>query len=292
DALTDSVNRITDEARAGDLVIFSFAGHGSRVPEKDSDEKDEVFVLAGFDTKGPGIRERIYDKEIFRWLARLDPQGGSVVFVADSCHSGGISKTVDPRIGQLTYRSLRYVDDETQANPAAGTYYVPRDRGLSRAEAAETTAADELKHLTFLAAVDKTLSSPEIAISGEPTPRGALSYAFARAIEGSADLNADGRVTRRELIDFMRNGVYTLTERKQEPVFAPLARLDEPVFALGTAQSAPPTVKDQGQIATTAPAGANAAATVTPVLASASTDAVRIGVLNGSVPPGNSIGRV
>jgi len=207
-----------------------------------------------------------------------------VLLVADTCHSGGLSKTIDPRIGQLSYRSLRYVDDPAAANPAAGTYYVPRERLIAPPQGAEATAADELKHLTFLAAVDKWSKTPEIAVAGEPTPRGALSYAFARAVQGNADLDGDGRVTRRELIDYMRNTTHALTERKQEPVFAPLARLDEVVYALG------PMPGGGAETAPAKPSGTTVAA-VTPGPTPAS-GIVRVGVLNGAVPPRDALGPI
>jgi hypothetical protein len=46
----------------------------------------------------------------------------------------------------------------------------------------------------FLAAVDRKTKSPEVSIPGVAGLRGALSYAVARAIEGDADFNADGRM--------------------------------------------------------------------------------------------------
>jgi hypothetical protein len=291
-AVSDKVRELVDEARAGDLVIIAFAGHGaqepSQAPTADNGGKDEIFVLAGFDPDGPGVRERLLDKEIFWWLSRLDAKGASVVFVADTCHSGGLSKTIDPRIGQLSYRALRYVDDPAEANPAAGTYHVPRERLIDPPKGAEATAADALQHMTFLAAVDKWSKTPEIRISGEPTPRGALSYAFARAVQGNADLDGDGRVTRRELIDYMRDTTHALTERKQEPVFAPLARLDEVVYALGAMQGAAPATNNETPAAK--PSGATVAS-VTPGPGPAS-GIIRVGILNGPVPPRESLGPI
>src|SRR5262245_34365691 len=52
-----AINRLISDARSGDLVIISFAGHGSQLPERvkgsDPDGVDEIFVLAGFDSTGP-----------------------------------------------------------------------------------------------------------------------------------------------------------------------------------------------------------------------------------------------
>jgi hypothetical protein len=289
-AVSDKVRELVDEARAGDLVIIAFAGHGaqepSQAPTQDNAGKDEIFVLAGFDPDGPGVRERLLDKEIFWWLSRLDAKGASVVFVADTCHSGGLSKTIDPRIGALSYRALRYVDNPAEADPAAGTYHLPRERLIEPPKGAETTAADALKHMTFLAAVDKWSKTPEIKIAGEPTPRGALSYAFARAVQGNADLDGDGRVTRRELIDYMRSTTHALTERKQEPLFAPLARLDEVVYALG------PVLGGQPPTSNVPPNAAVSTASIAPVPPATSPGVIRVGVINGPVPPPESVGPI
>jgi caspase domain-containing protein len=291
-AVSDKVRELVDEARAGDLVIIALAGHGaqepSQAPTQENAGKDEIFVLAGFDPDGPGVRERLLDKEIFWWLSRLDAKGASVLFVADTCHSGGLSKTIDTRIGQLSYRALRYVDNPAEADPAAGTYHLPRERLIEPPKGAEATAADGLKHMTFLAAVDKWSKTPEIKIAGEPTPRGALSYAFARAVQGNADLDGDGRVTRRELIDYVRNTTHALTERKQEPLFAPLARLDDVVYALGPIAAA--TAATSSETPAAKPSGATVAS-VTPEPTPIS-GIIRVGVINGPVPPREALGPI
>ncbi|VFU09594.1 protein of unknown function [Methylocella tundrae] len=51
----------------------------------------------------------------------------------------------------------------------------------------------------FLAAVDKNSKAPEIKVPGVDGYRGALSYALARALEGAADANGDGKITIEEL---------------------------------------------------------------------------------------------
>ena len=278
-AITQAMTDIIAQARAGDLVIITFAGHGSQEPAKvvtkDNSGLDEVFILAGFDEDGPPLAERLLDKEIFNWLSQLDAKGVSVVFLADTCHGGGLSKTVDPRIGHLSYRALRYVKTRAEANPAAGTYTIAQDPlQAETAQLPEAPATDDLKRLTFLAAVDKWHETPEIMVPPEPTPRGAVSYAFARALEGKADLDHDGRITRRELISYMRDKTRDLTERGQEPEFAPLARLDDVVFNLGGAT----------QVAT----AHDFAVDARPPAPDAE---IKVGVLNGAVPDKDAVGR-
>jgi len=280
-AMTQAMTNVVAQARSGDLVILTFAGHGAQEPAKvvtkDNSGLDEVFILAGFDEDGPPAAERLLDKEIFNWLSQLDAKGVGVVFVADTCHGGGLSKTVDPRIGHLSYRALRHVKTRAEANPAAGTYYIADDPLATAVHVPEAPATDDLKKLTFLAAVDKWTEAPEILIPlPEPTPRGAISYAFARAIEGKADLDHDGRITRRELIGYIRDKTRDLTERGQEPVFAPLARLDDVVFSFGGTTATPVVVASRAVPDESKPAAQDAA--------------IKVGVLNGAVPAKGDVG--
>ena len=50
--------------------------------------------------------------------------------------------------------------------------------------------------------------SPEIRVPGVDGLRGALSYAVARAFEGNADADQDGKVTLKELFANVRQVVY------------------------------------------------------------------------------------
>ena len=183
-AVSAAMLRFIRETRPGDLVLISFAGHGSQEPARvktaENNGVEESFMLAGFDGEGPATRERLLDREIFEWLYQIDAKGASVVFLADSCHGGGLSKTVDSRIGRLSYRAVHRVNSRAEA-ARPGTYYIADDQLATSPSAGENTAGEELRQLTFIAAVDRNTESPEIRIQSEPTPRGAVSYAFARA---------------------------------------------------------------------------------------------------------------
>jgi hypothetical protein len=279
--VTAAMDHLINQVRSGDLVIITFAGHGSQVPAlvrtPENGGMEELFILTDFAEEGPGLQEHLFDREIFVWLSQLDAKGAAVIFLADSCHGGGMSKEIDPRIGPLTYRSLRYVNNKSEANGQAGTYYIPPNKlavPVGTQGVGEVTAAEQLHGLTFLAAVDKWTEAPEIRIPDVATPRGAVSYAFARAVEGKADLDNDGRVTRRELLNYVREKTFALTERGQQPVFAPAERLDETVFAFG----APTASNVAGNDGLTPPTPEKAI--------------IRIGVLNGAAPGQESLGPV
>src|SRR5215470_5511333 len=290
-ALSDAIARIVSRTTRNDLVIISFAGHGSQEPARvttaENGGKQELFMLAGLEMEGPATSERIRDTEIYGWLSQINATGATTIFVADTCHGGGLSKAVDPRLGGLTYRALRMVATKEEAAASPDAYYIADDRLGVSSGVGEASAAEDLKGLTFVAAVDKAMKAPEIPILGESTTRGVVSYAFARALAGAADTNRDGRTTRRELITYIRDKVHDLTERRQEPVFAPLDRLDDVLFvtgeggltaaALNSSSPTEPTVRPKPLVQTTT--------------APVELPPFRIAVVNGAPPAVEKLGR-
>src|SRR6202007_2081507 len=74
----DAINRLVDVSKAGDLVIISFAGHGSQEPDlvkgPEKDGMDEIFLMKDFDfdPAKPGRDEKIVDDEMNHWLSQLN----------------------------------------------------------------------------------------------------------------------------------------------------------------------------------------------------------------------------
>jgi hypothetical protein len=220
--------RLIATAADGDLVILTFAGHGSqedeRIPGSEPDGKDEVFLLWGFGLDGEDTRERLIDDEVYDYLKRLGARGAHILFLADSCHGGGMTKSVDPRGSKLSVRGMEAVSSPEQAT--RGKYYLPRSKDrliLPPTLAPDDDATKELPNLTFLGAVEPHVLAPEIKIHGIESMRGAASYTLARALEGAADAegNRDGRTTRRELLSFMRKSVRNITQNWQNPILEP-----------------------------------------------------------------------
>ncbi|OWV70541.1 caspase [Rhizobium sp. R634] len=202
-----AIASVTERAEEGDLVVLGIAGHGSSEPERVKGSKpsgrDEVYVLAGFDTRLPGSRERIFGDEFKVLIHKLEAKGADVLFIADTCHAGGMTRDVDPRGAEITWRQApSYTIEEDDLAPISTT-----------ADALST--GFDYQRLTFLGAVDDNTKSPEITIPGIPVKRGALSYATARAFEGAADRNGDAAVSRRELFEYVRQSVYQFTDQRQ-----------------------------------------------------------------------------
>jgi hypothetical protein len=207
-------------ARSGprDLVVLTLAGHGAQEPERvkgtHPDGLEDVFILPGFEPTPTGSRERIFGAEFNHLIKQVELRGAQVLFVADTCYGGGMAREVDPRAAEMSFRqvpSYRLSVDLLQ--PIATT-------------ADEMLTELDFDRTAFLAAVDRRTKSPEVRIPGVPGLRGALSYAVARAIEGGADADHDGRTTLKELFTNVRQVVYQLSEQRQNVVTATPPSLD------------------------------------------------------------------
>lgn len=227
-AVMSTMERLAAESKPGDLVFVSFAGHGAQLPERTPGSNpnglDEIFVLPGFEFRGPGTAERILDKEMNVLFQRFEQRGIYSIFVADTCHGGGLTRTVDGRAENASYRQAnitRILDDELKP------INTPAEAMLDESS---------FERLTFLAAVDKNTKAPEVRIPGASTLRGALSYAVARAIEGAApNLIDHNTVNRKRLFEYARQVVSQYSESRQVITVEPVrsaALLDAPVFKL------------------------------------------------------------
>ena len=128
--------------------------------------------------------------EIEQRFAALGRRGASVVFVADCCHSGLLTRSVDPAAsGQRTTRT------STGAYPSAlveqGVASLPPPPPSPRPA--------ELEHVHFFAACQPWEEVPEVEWQGRK--HGALSVAVAGGLEGAADADGNGRITVREMAD-------------------------------------------------------------------------------------------
>ena len=216
-------------ADSGDALVLTYAGHGgqepARVPGTERDGLDEVLLLGGFRSTGPGTRERIIDDELNQWFVEAGARDLRVIFVADSCHSGTLTRSRDPRAPASAFRSSPYMIADDMLD-------------LDIPEEAAAIEETDLDHVSFLAAGQEHEQVPEIVVpddTGNPEPRGALSYVFARAVEGEADLDGNGVLRRDELWRFVRENVRMISEARQTPNLLPNTRGTEPVLRLALA---------------------------------------------------------
>ncbi|NNE81499.1 MAG: DUF4384 domain-containing protein [Silicimonas sp.] len=224
-AVLGSWQDILNRAKPGDRLVISYAGHGSNEPEQtagsERDGRDENFLLAGFAPRGEAAGQRIRDDEIADLLAQS--AGLDVIFVADACHSGTVTRNLQPALG------YRYVEAETlEADP------LPPPPPPARAEGKDSV-------VLFLAAVSETEKVPEVMIDG--TPRGALSYAFSSGLRGAADFDGNGTVTKGELETHVRRTVRQVSDGVQLPQSEPAGQENRVIASVPKPDPKPTTRK-------------------------------------------------
>ena len=210
DAVIGAIEGLVQRTTRGDLVMISIAGHGAQEPERvkgsQPDGMDTVFLLPDFATTTAGSRQRIIGTEFNHFLKRFEDRGARVLFIADTCHGGGLTRDVDPRAGEISYRQVPL-------------YRIPNDAHVPISTGSEAFLTElDFEKTAFLAAVDRKTKAPEVRIPGVSGYRGALSYALARALEGAADTDRDGKVTLKELFGYVRQVVYQLSDQRQNAV--------------------------------------------------------------------------
>lgn len=90
DGLRRGLTSLIESARAGDELVFQFAGHGTRVRDASGDEtttrQDCAYVPFDYEKGGVFLDDEIYD------LSLRVPDGATLTFFPDCCHSGTSSR--------------------------------------------------------------------------------------------------------------------------------------------------------------------------------------------------------
>lgn len=203
------ISALVERTKPNDLIFLSIAGHGTQEPERikgsEPDGMENVFLLPGFEPTATGSQQRVLGGEFNHFIKQFELRGAKVIFVADTCHGGGMARDIDPRASEMSFRQVpKYTLLQDTLQPIG-------DKSDPRTEL-------DFDHTAFLAAVDRSTKAPEVRIPGIDGLRGALSYAVARAMEGNADADHDGKVTLKELFANVRQVVYQLSDQRHNVV--------------------------------------------------------------------------
>jgi hypothetical protein len=156
--LTDFQRYLIDAASPGDVCLFYYSGHGSRVRNSLGDPKgyDESLVPTDSNLGAPDIR----DKELARLCLNAIQRHITLTIVADSCFSGTIGR------GGNDSRTRGVPWDETDVHEAPSFSVPPEDLGTlifsacQDYEAAQEYPRDHGWRGTFSYAFQKVLDDP------------------------------------------------------------------------------------------------------------------------------------
>ncbi|MCX7098664.1 MAG: caspase family protein [Methylococcales bacterium] len=237
-------DNVSSQAKKGDTVFFTYAGHGSqdheRVKGTEADGMDEFYVLANFAVSGPETAERLVDDDLQEWFSKRPDL--SIVLVSDSCHSGTMTRAY--KKSKLKYRKIDISGLTDDALP------VPTNPDIVNEQ------VTKMPHVISFAGVPDNEEVPEVNIENQR--HGALSWSFAKGLSGLADGNGDGAVSVSELKNFLLEKVRMSTEGQQHPqisfvndvALAQKAKPNAPAIAsvitlsVSNAQANPGLVKD------------------------------------------------
>ncbi len=93
-AMLAGLKSLIEAAVSGDLAVITFSGHGTYVPDTNGDEVDGLDeALCPYDIQTNGAA--LTDDEIHALFAARKP-GVRLVLIADSCHSGTVTRAATP----------------------------------------------------------------------------------------------------------------------------------------------------------------------------------------------------
>lgn len=193
-AVLRALDAMLARTQKGDTIFLTIAGYGAL---EGAQNDEAIFPLPKFDPQDKRKNsEKILRAELDRYIESFEKKGAQVVLIVDASFGGGLARAVDPRAERLVYRSLN-------------------DRPLP--DRLALVASRDFTRSVVLAAADAQSKAPEVDIPGAGH-RGALSYSVARALEGAADADGDALVTTQELIAYVRQLTYQLSDQRQEIV--------------------------------------------------------------------------
>jgi len=179
-AIQAAVTKLIGKARAGDVLVFHYSGHGSNVPDRTGDEadaRDEILCPTDLDWQDPLLDD---------WLrVEFDklPAEVNLTVIMDCCYSGTNTRAIQPRDAKRIERYLPCPLD------LLATESGRRLRGTVRGRRTELRRASRRGDIV-------NVNMPELLITGcrstqtsadayiGTTYNGALTYNLVAAING------------------------------------------------------------------------------------------------------------
>lgn len=169
EAMLSAMREHVEGARRGDVVVVTYSGHGTWVPDQDRDEKDmRDEALCPHDLMTSGA---IIDDELFDLFSERE-RGVRVVLISDSCHSGTVCRFA-PRLGDRPGQ-VRFLPPETFLRNEEQV-------ALARRASAAASMSRSRQSALLLAGCRDTEYSYDASFSSRPN--GAFTYVALRTLQ-------------------------------------------------------------------------------------------------------------
>src|SRR4029079_10464078 len=103
-AIEEAISRLVSGAKRGDVLLLHYSGHGSNVPDDNNrdepDNRDEILCPTDLDWYDP-LRDD-WLRSVFDGLSA----GVSLTVITDCCHSGTITRAIEPPDAPIIERYL------------------------------------------------------------------------------------------------------------------------------------------------------------------------------------------
>ena len=211
--IESAFDELVGKVAQGDQVFILLAGHGSQQPDLDPgrdvepDGFDEVFLprdIGRWTSSTQAVENAITDDQLGAWTAEMVNSGAFVFFVADSCHSGTVTRGSDDVTSRDVSRETLGIPEDAAISdvvPIVGTDDVPTTGWLDAAERAGGTAG-----LVALYAAQSNEEAIEFRPNATGPKHGRLSYAICETFE-----ECDRAITYSELKQRL---LWTYTQRQ------------------------------------------------------------------------------
>ena len=169
-ALIGQLRRLVGLSRPGDILVFQFSGHGSWIPDEDGDEadsRDEVLCPHDIASGGP-----LTDDDLHGIFSERGP-GARVVLIADSCHSGTVSRFRLAGAGERRGHRVRFLPPREFLSRASL-------RALGKGERRRAASPPGRRSALLLSGCLETEFSYDAVFRGRPN--GAFTHAAIRAL--------------------------------------------------------------------------------------------------------------
>ncbi|MDN5765348.1 MAG: caspase family protein [Humibacillus sp.] len=194
-AVTDAFRTQLGQAKADDVAVFYYSGHGSQQvcpPELwggEPDHRNETIVCV--DSRRPGSWD-IADKELAALVAEVAASGCHLLVVLDCCHSGTGTRDLD--------ETVRAAPEDERPRPAGTFLQGSADGDSETTRALSAVGVTAVGRHVLLAACRADELAKEITVLG--SHRGAMSAALETTLR-----DGDGGITYREVLRSVTAGV-------------------------------------------------------------------------------------